>query len=159
MRRRSGRTREGGDVGWNGLVSARRSWPWRRRRRRCSGVDRATATEVEGGFGARWVGFIGKGEIAHELALGWRWGDGFVGDPKMATARMCWAAGSVDRAVEFERGARAGAVKVGAASWRTGVSGSLPPRAKRRGQRESGRAREGKREDEAVERGVLLFPF
>jgi hypothetical protein len=102
------------------LVTARRSWPWRRRRRRCSGVGRATATEVEGGFGARWVGFIGKGEIADELALGWWWGDGFVGDPKTATARMRWAVRSVDRAVEFECGARAGAVKVGAAGFGAG---------------------------------------
>uniref|UniRef100_A0A0E0R6G1 Uncharacterized protein n=1 Tax=Oryza rufipogon TaxID=4529 RepID=A0A0E0R6G1_ORYRU len=37
--------------------------------------------------------------------------------------RMQGAAKAVDRAAEIERGARAGAVKVGAASWRTGVSG------------------------------------
>nr|ABA95160.1 hypothetical protein LOC_Os11g44470 [Oryza sativa Japonica Group] len=65
---------------------------------------------------------------------------GFVGDAKAATAWMLWAAKAVDRTADFEpRERRAGAVKVGVASWhgrgggvgatgrKGGVSGALCP--------------------------------
>uniref|UniRef100_A0A0E0KZ75 DUF834 domain-containing protein n=1 Tax=Oryza punctata TaxID=4537 RepID=A0A0E0KZ75_ORYPU len=138
---------------------------------RCTVATRDGAAAVENRAVVSWA-VAGRGEEKGGIYRGGRRTragarlvavrgcDFFRGRRENGNDADAWVGKAVDQAAELERKRRVNAVKLGTASWRGGVSGSSSAcKETRGGERESGRVREGKREEGAVKREACSFRF